>query len=46
MVFFHGGWGKIDAAGSAQYVIDTFRPGLIVNIGNAGGFHGGLTKAI
>lgn len=44
VVFFHGGWGKIDAAGSAQYVIDTFSPGLIVNIGTAGGFHGAVNK--
>lgn len=44
VVFFHGGWGKIDAAGSAQYVIDTFNPGLIVNIGTAGGFHGAVHK--
>jgi len=44
VVFFHGGWGKIDAAGSAQYVIDTFNPGLIVNIGTAGGFHGAVNK--
>lgn len=45
VVFFHGGWGKIDAAGSAQYVIDTFNPGLIVNIGTAGGFHGAVNKS-
>jgi len=44
VVFFHGGWGKIDAAGSAQYVIDTFGPELIVNIGTAGGFHGAVNK--
>lgn len=44
VVFFHGGWGKIDAAGSAQYIIDTFKPGLIVNIGTAGGFPGKAQK--
>jgi len=44
VVFFHGGWGKIDAAGSAQYVIDKFKPELIINIGTAGGFPGRVKK--
>ncbi len=37
---FHGGWGKISAAASAQYVIDTFRPDLLINLGTCGGFAG------
>ena len=30
VLFIHGGWGKISAAGSAQYVIDRWHPELIV----------------
>src|SRR5262245_17450283 len=26
IVFFHGGWGKVAAAGSAQYAIDRWHP--------------------
>jgi len=37
---FHGGWGKISAAASAQYAIDQFRPDLLVNLGTCGGFEG------
>ena len=40
MVIFQGGWGKISAAASAQYVIDHFQPDLIVNLGTCGGFSG------
>lgn len=36
--FFHGGWGKIAAAASAQFVIDTYKPVLMLNIGTCGGF--------
>jgi nucleoside phosphorylase len=32
-IFFHGGWGKIAAAGSTQYAIDRWNPGLIINSG-------------
>ncbi len=35
--FFHGGQGKIAAAGSAQYAIDRWHPSLIVNLGTCGG---------
>lgn len=37
-ILLHGGWGKIDAAASAQYAIDRWRPDRIINIGTAGGF--------
>lgn len=37
---FHGGWGKISAAASAQYAIDHFRPDLLINLGTCGGFAG------
>jgi adenosylhomocysteine nucleosidase len=35
---FHGGWGKISAAATTQYVIDHFQPELIINLGTCGGF--------
>lgn len=37
---FHGGWGKISAAATAQYVIDRFQPDLLINLGTCGGFAG------
>ncbi|MCF6277260.1 MAG: 5'-methylthioadenosine/S-adenosylhomocysteine nucleosidase [Anaerolineales bacterium] len=40
ITFFHGGWGKVSAAASAQYVIDHFQPDLLVNLGTCGGFEG------
>ncbi len=44
VVFFHGGWGKIAAAASTQYVIDRWHPRLLVNIGTCGGFAGAVEK--
>ena len=43
-IFFHGGWGKISAASSAQYAIDRWSPNLVVNLGTCGGFKGGVEK--
>lgn len=43
VVFFHGGWGKIAAAASTQYVIDRWSPNLLVNLGTCGGFEGEIT---
>lgn len=40
MLFFHGGWGKVSAATTTQYVIDHWRPELIVNLGTCGGLAG------
>ena len=40
LILFHGGWGKISAAATAQYVIDHFKPDLLVNLGTCGGFAG------
>ncbi len=42
--FFHGGWGKISAAATAQYVIDHFHPELLVNLGTCGGFEGRIER--
>lgn len=44
LVFFHGGWGKIAAAGSAQYAIDQWHPDLLINLGTCGGFAGKIDK--
>jgi adenosylhomocysteine nucleosidase len=40
LTLFHGGWGKISAAATAQYVIDHFKPDLLINLGTCGGFVG------
>jgi adenosylhomocysteine nucleosidase len=40
VVFFHGGYGKVSAAGSTQYAIDRWHPRLLVNLGTCGGFAG------
>jgi len=40
VIFFHGGWGKISAAASAQQAIDRWHPRLLVNLGTCGGFKG------
>ena len=40
VLFFHGGWGKVSAAGSAQYVIDRWTPEALINLGTCGGFQG------
>lgn len=42
VLFARGGWGKISAAASTQYVIDHFHPKLIVNLGTCGGFAGSI----
>ena len=40
VIFFHGGWGKIAAAASAQYVLDRWQPACLINLGTCGGFAG------
>jgi adenosylhomocysteine nucleosidase len=44
VLFFHGGWGKIDAAGSTQYVIDRWKPEVLFNLGTCGGFAGRIGR--
>ncbi|MGE5252262.1 MAG: hypothetical protein ACM3QS_18830 [Bacteroidota bacterium] len=44
VTLFQGGWGKISAAASAQYVIDHFRPELLFNLGTCGGFAGRVER--
>ena len=36
-LFFHGGWGKVAASASTQYVIDQFRPEYFINLWTCGG---------
>lgn len=40
IIFYHGGWGKISAAATAQYAIDRWKPDLMVNLGTCGGMAG------
>jgi len=40
VIFFHGGWGKINAAGSTQFAISHWNPQVIINLGTCGGFMG------
>lgn len=39
-VLCHGGWGKVSAAASTQFVIDRWHPQLLLNMGTCGGFEG------
>ena len=39
-----GGWGKIDAAASAQYAISRWRPSIVVNLGTCAGISGQIDK--
>ncbi len=43
-VVMRGGWGKIDAAASAQYGISRWRPSLLVNLGTCGGILGQIER--
>ncbi len=42
--FLHGGWGKVAAAGSAQYAIDRWRPRRLINLGTCSGFAGQIDR--
>jgi adenosylhomocysteine nucleosidase len=44
VVVFHGGWGKVTAAASTQYVIDRFAPSVLLNLGTCGGFEGAIER--
>jgi adenosylhomocysteine nucleosidase len=44
ILFFHEGWGKVSAAGATQYVIDTFKPEILINIGTCGGIDGQIGR--
>jgi adenosylhomocysteine nucleosidase len=44
VLFFHEGWGKVAAAGATQYVIDTYKPEILINLGTCGGFEGEVER--
>jgi len=44
VLFCHGGWGKVAAAASTQFVIDHFNPEYLVNIGTCGGIEGRIRR--
>lgn len=46
LTFFHGGWGKVAASATTQFVIDHMRPELIVNLGTCGGFQGRIEQGL
>ena len=43
-VVFQGGWGKISAAASAQYAVDRWHPGTLINLGTCGGIAGQVER--
>jgi len=44
VIVFHGGWGKVHAAASAEYIINIWHPDLIINFGTCGGFRGAIER--
>jgi adenosylhomocysteine nucleosidase len=44
VLFFHGGWGKVSAAASTQYVIDHFHPAHLINLGTCAGVEGRVQR--
>lgn len=40
VLFFHEGWGKVSAAAATQYVIDKYKPEVLINLGTCGGIEG------
>jgi adenosylhomocysteine nucleosidase len=44
ILFFHEGWGKVSAAAATQYVIETYHPDMLINLGTCGGFEGEIEK--
>jgi len=44
VLFFQGGWGKVAAVASTQYVIDHFHPARLMNLGTCGGVEGRIQR--
>ena len=44
LTYFHGGWGKISAAATTQFVLDSFKPRLLINLGTCGGFEDRIVR--
>jgi len=43
-IVMHGGWGKVDAAASAQYGIARWRPSVVVHLGTCAGILGQIER--
>ena len=46
VMLFHGGWGKISAAATTQYMVNEFKPDLLINLGTCGGFEGHIDQGV
>jgi adenosylhomocysteine nucleosidase len=44
VVFVQGGWGKISAAASTQYLLGRWKPEILINLGTCGGFAGEIER--
>jgi adenosylhomocysteine nucleosidase len=44
ILVFQGGWGKVAAAASTQYVVDRFKPRYLINLGTCGGVQGRIER--
>jgi adenosylhomocysteine nucleosidase len=44
LLFFQTGWGKVAASASTQYVIDSFNPAYLINLGTCGGIEGRVQR--
>ncbi len=44
LIFLQGGWGKVAAAASTQYLLDRWQPQLLVNLGTCGGLAGRIER--
>jgi adenosylhomocysteine nucleosidase len=44
ILVFQGGWGKVSAAASTQYVVDRFKPRYLINLGTCGGVEGRIQR--
>lgn len=44
VIFFHGGWGKISAAATAQDALNRWSPQVLINLGTCGGFTGRIER--
>src|SRR5215471_2643153 len=44
VLFFQGGWGKVAAAASTQFVVDKFKPSYLINLGTCGGVEGRIQR--
>lgn len=44
VILMQGGWGKVDAAASAQYAVDHWHPDAMLNLGTCGGMAGAIGR--